>query len=106
VGEGTRRVGHEGGRPLDRTRDTVKARVKLAGGRTVDVTGKVEVPAPPVAAEGETGQARVFVTPAESAEDPTTALSAVSTAAPGRPRRPWVVLTGLAVGAFLLVCSR
>jgi hypothetical protein len=89
-------------RSLDRTRDTVKARVKLAGGRTVDVAGKVDVPAPPVAAEGETGQARVFVTPAESAEDPTTVLSAVSAAAPRRPRRRWLVLTALAVGAFLI----
>jgi hypothetical protein len=66
------------------------------------VTGKVEVPAPPVAPEGEIGQARVVVTPAESAEQPTTVLSAVSTAAPRRPRRRWLVLTGLAVAAFLI----
>ena len=90
-------------RSLDRTRDTVKARIRLAGGRTVDVTDEVEVPAPPVAAEGETGQARVYVTPAESAEDPTTVLPAVSTAVPPRrPGRRWLVLTALAVGAFLI----
>ncbi len=89
-------------RSLDRTRDTVKARIRLAGGRTVDVAGKVEVPAPPVAAEGEPGQARVYVTPAESAEEPTTVVSAVSTAAPRRPGRRWLVLTALAVGAFLI----
>jgi hypothetical protein len=70
-------------RSLDRTRDTVKARVKLAGGRTVDVAAKLEVPAPPVAAEGEMGQARVFVTPAESAEDPTTVLSPYPRLRPG-----------------------
>jgi hypothetical protein len=89
-------------RSLDRTRDTVKARIRLPGGRTVDVTGKVEVPATPVAPGGEIGQARVVVTPAESAGQPTTVLSAVSAVAPRRPRRRWMVLTGLAVAAFLI----
>src|SRR5215212_2270215 len=56
---------------LDRTRDTVKARIKLPSGRTVDVAGKVEVPAPRVAAAGETGRARVYVTPTGLTDQPT-----------------------------------
>src|SRR4051794_17589891 len=87
---------------LDRTRDTVKARIKLPGGRTVDVAGKVEVPAPRVAAAGETGRARVYVTPTGLADQPTAVLSAVSPAAPARPRRRWLVRTALTVGVFLI----
>jgi cytoskeletal protein RodZ len=88
---------------LDRTRDTVKARIKLPGGRTVDVAGKVEVPAPRVAAGGEAGQARVFVTPAESTNRRSTmVLPSVSPASPARPRRRWVALTALAFGVFLI----
>ena len=88
---------------LDRTRDTVKARIKLPGGRTVDVAGgKVEVPAPRVAAAGETGRARVYVTPTGLTDQPTAVLSAVSPASPPRPRRRWVVRTALTVGVFLI----
>jgi hypothetical protein len=88
---------------LDRTRDTVKARIKLPGGRTVDVAGKVEVPAPRVAAGGEAGQAHVFVTPAESTNRRRTmVLPSVSPASPARPLRRWVALTALAFGVFLL----
>ena len=85
---------------LDRTRDTVKARIKLPGGRTVDVAGKVEVPAPRVAAGGETGQAHVYVAPAESTNRRSTMV--LPSASPARPRRRWVALTALALGVFLL----
>jgi hypothetical protein len=87
---------------LDRTRDTVKARIKLPGGRTVDVAGTVEVPAPRVAATGETGRARVYVTPTGLTDQPTAVLSAVSPASPARPPRRWVVRTALTVGVFLI----
>ena len=87
---------------LDRTRDTVKARIKLPGGRTVDVAGKVEVPAPRVAAAGEPGRARVYVTPTGLTDQPTAVLSAVSPASPARPRRRWMVPAALTVGVFLL----
>jgi hypothetical protein len=87
---------------LDRTRDTVKARIKLPGGRTVDVAGTVEVPAPRVAAAGETGRARVYVTPTGLTDQPTAVLSAVSPASPARPPRRWVVRTALTVGVFLI----
>jgi hypothetical protein len=87
---------------LDRTRDTVKARIKLPGGRTVDVAGKVEVPAPRVAAAGETGRARVYVTPTGLTDQPTAVLSAVSPASTARPPRRWVVRTTLTVGVFLI----
>jgi hypothetical protein len=87
---------------LDRTRDTVKARIKLPGGRTVDVAGKVEVPAPRVAAAGETGRACVYVTPTGLTDQPTAVLSAVSPASTARPPRRWVVRTALTVGVFLL----
>jgi hypothetical protein len=87
---------------LDRTRDTVKARIKLPGGRTVDVTGTVEVPAPRVAATGETGRARVYVTPTGLTDQPTAVLSAVSPASPARPPRRWVVPAALTVGVFLI----
>jgi hypothetical protein len=88
---------------LDRTRDTVKARVKLPGGRTVQVEGPVEVP-PPVAPEGESGQATVYVTPGDQ---PTEVLSVVSAAdaTPGRSqwsRRRVFVLAGFTVLVFAI----
>jgi hypothetical protein len=87
---------------LDRTRDTVRARVKLPGGRTVDVAGKVEVPAPGVAAANQTGQPRVYVTPTGVTDQPTAPLPAISVASPARPRQRWVVPAALTVGVFLL----
>jgi hypothetical protein len=91
-------------RSLDTTRDTVKARIKLPGGRTVDVAGTTEVPAPYVADGGETGKARVYVTPADR---PTEVMSAVPAtdepaAAPPRSRRRLLVLAGFAVVVFAL----
>ena len=73
----------------------------MPGGRTVDVAGKVEVPAPRTAA-GETCRARVYVTPTGLTDQPTAVLSAVSPASSTRPRRRWVVRTALTVGVFLL----
>jgi hypothetical protein len=88
---------------LDRTRDTVKARVKLPGGRTVQVEGPVEVP-PPGAPEGESGQATVYVTPGDQ---PTEVLSVVSeadaTPAGSRwSRRRVFVLAGFTVLVFAI----
>jgi hypothetical protein len=88
---------------LDRTRDTVQARIKLPHGRTVDgARGKVEVPAPRVAAAGQTGRARVYVTPTGLTDQPTAVPSAVSPASPPRPRQRWVMRTALTVGVFLI----
>jgi hypothetical protein len=99
---------------LDRTADTVKAKVKLPGGRTVDVAGRTEVPAPPVAPGGETGTARVYVTPGDrptemlSAEDrPTEVMSAVPATGAvdvGAPhsRRRLLVMVGFTVVVFAL----
>jgi hypothetical protein len=89
---------------LDRTRDTVKARVKLPGGRTVDVAGTTEVPAPHVAPGGETGQARVYVTPGDR---PTEVLSAVPATGevagdPPKSRRRLLVMAGFTVVVFAL----
>ena len=67
-------------RSLDKTRDTVKARIKLPGGRTVEGRGQDRGARPAGGAGGETGQARVFVTPGDR---PTEVMSAVS--APARP---------------------
>ena len=67
---------------LNKTRDTVRARVKLPGGRSVEVTKTTEVPAPPAATGAEAGTARVFVTPGD---DPTEVLPVVS--ADGATRR-------------------
>jgi len=88
---------------LDKTRDTVKAKIKLPGGRTVAVEGKTEVPAPPVAPGGETGQARVYVTPGDR---PTEVMSAVpataaAPAGPPRSRRRLLLVTGFAVIVFV-----
>jgi hypothetical protein len=89
---------------LDKTRDTVKAKIKLPGGRTVDVAGKTEVPAPPVAPGGETGQARVFVTPGDHPTEvmsPVPATAAVA-AKPSRSRRRLLVMTGFTVLVFAI----
>jgi hypothetical protein len=54
-------------RSLDRTRETVRARIKLPGGRALEVAAPLDVPdvpAPRVSPEGETGLARAHVTPA------------------------------------------
>ena len=86
-------------RSLDKTRDTVKARIKLPGGRSVDVAGKTEVPAPPVAAGGETGTARVYVTPGDR---PTEVMAAVPAREPprGPPRAPAAVSRGPDAGCW------
>jgi hypothetical protein len=103
-------------RSLDKTKDTVKAKIKLPGGRTVDVEGKTEVPAPPVAAGGETGQARVFVTPGDRPTEVMSPVSATGTppagAAPtvaaalaparSRSRRRVLVMAGFTVVIFAL----
>jgi hypothetical protein len=86
-------------RSLDKTRDTVKARVKLPGGRTVKVSSTTEVPAPQAAADG--ASTRVFVTPGDQA---TEVLSAVPTvnAGPPRSRRRLLVMTGFTVVVFAI----
>ena len=48
---------------LDRTRDTVRARIRLPGGRTVSVTEQVEVPAPRSALGADAAPTQVLVTP-------------------------------------------
>src|SRR3954468_15359264 len=55
-----------------------------------------------VAAAGETGRARVYVTPTGLTHQPTAVLSAVSPASPARPPRRWAVRTALTVGVFLM----
>ena len=67
---------------LDKTRETVKARVKLPGGGTVKVSGTTEVPAPRGAADQTS--TRVFVTPGDQ---PTEVMSAVPPSTPARRRR-------------------
>lgn len=52
-------------RSLDRTRDTVRARVRLSGGRSVDVADELEVPAPRLSPDDGPGRARVYVSPVE-----------------------------------------
>jgi hypothetical protein len=86
-------------RSLDRTRDRVLARIKLPGGRTIDVAGNVDVPAPRVAPGGETGRAHVYVTPGRSGNQrPTVVLPASA----GQPTRRWLSLTAVTVGLFLV----
>ena len=101
-------------RSLDKTRDTVKARIKLPGGRSVEVEGKTEVPAPPVAPGGEAGQARVYVTPGDRPTEVIPAVSATGAAptvaaataavSTGRPvsRRRLLVMAGFTVVIFAL----
>jgi hypothetical protein len=88
---------------LDKTRDTVKAKVKLPGGRTIDVEGPVTVP-PPVAPEGEVGRATVYVTPGDQ---PTEVLSVVPAADAAPARSPWsrrrvFMLAGFTVLVFAI----
>jgi hypothetical protein len=83
---------------LDRTRDTVKARIRLPSGRTVDVTTTVEGPASRVAPDAGTGRARVCGRPAQVVHRPTTVMSTVR----ARPRRRWFALTAVTLGVFLV----
>jgi len=84
---------------LDKTRDTVKARIKLPGGGTVKVATTTEVPAP----RGGADQAstRVFVTPGDQ---PTEVLSAVPAvdAGPPKSRRRLLVMAGFTVVVFAI----
>ncbi|MGZ8749955.1 MAG: hypothetical protein ACXWYP_03655 [Pseudonocardia sp.] len=84
---------------LDKTRDTVKARIKLPGGGTVNVASTTEVPAP----RGGSDQAstRVFVTPGDQ---PTEVLSAVPAvdAGPPKSRRRLLVMAGFTVVVFAI----
>ncbi len=84
---------------LDKTRDTVKARVKLPGGRTVKVAGTTEVPAPRAA--GEDATTRVFVTPGDQATEIISAVPAVD-AGPPKSRRRLLVMTGFTVVVFAI----
>ena len=84
---------------LDKTRDTVKARVKLPGGRTVKVASTTEVPAPRAAGDGST--TRVFVTPGDQATEVISAVPAVD-AGPPKSRRRLLVMTGFTVVVFAI----
>ena len=84
---------------LDKTRDTVKARVKLPGGRTVKVASTTEVPAPRAA--GEDATTRVFVTPGDQATEVISAVPAVD-AGPPKSRRRLLVMTGFTVVVFAI----
>jgi hypothetical protein len=83
---------------LDRTRETVKARVKLPGG-TVKVSGTTEVPAPRGAADQ--ASTRVFVTPGDQPTEVISAVPAVD-AGPPKSRRRLLVMTGFTVVVFAL----
>jgi len=84
---------------LDKTRDTVKARVKLPGGRTVKVASTTEVPAPRAA--GEDATTRVYVTPGDQATEVISAVPAVDAGAP-KSRRRLLVMTGFTVAVFAI----
>jgi hypothetical protein len=89
---------------LDKTRDTVKARVKLPGGRTIDVTRTTEVPAPQTG--GDAARTRVYVSPSDD-DRPTEVLSAVPAAGavdagPPHSRRRLMVMAGFTVVVFAL----
>jgi hypothetical protein len=84
---------------LDKTRDTVKARVKLPGGRTVKVSSTTEVSAPRAAGDGST--TRVFVTPGDQATEVISAVPAVD-AGPPKSRRRLLVMTGFTVVVFAI----
>ncbi len=84
---------------LDKTRDTVKARVKLPGGRTVKVSSTTEVPAPRAAGDGST--TRVFVTPGDQATEVISAVPAVDAGAP-KSRRRLLVMAGFTVAVFAI----
>jgi hypothetical protein len=81
---------------LDKTRDTVKARVKLPGGRTVKVASTTEVPA-----AGDGSATRVFVTPGDQATEVISAVPAVDAGAP-KSRRRLLVMTGFTVVVFAI----
>jgi len=81
---------------LDKTRDTVKARVKLPGGRTVKVASTTEVPA-----AGDGSATRVFVTPGDQATEVISAVPAVD-AGPPKSRRRLLVMTGFTVVVFAI----
>ena len=83
---------------LDKTRDTVKARVKLPGGRTVKVASTTEVPAPPA---GDGSTTRVFVTPGDQATEVISAVPAVDAGLP-KSRRRLLVMTGFTVVVFAI----
>jgi hypothetical protein len=83
---------------LDKTRDTVKAKVKLPGGKTVKVSATTEVPAPRGAGEGST---RVFVTPGDQPTEVISAVPAVD-AGPPKSRRRLLVMTGFTVVVFAI----
>ena len=86
-------------RSLDKTRDTVKARVKIPGGDTVKVASTTEVPAPRGASDGST--TRVFVTPGDQATEVISAVPAVD-AGPPKSRRRLLVMTGFTVVVFAI----
>ena len=84
---------------LDKTRDTVKARIKLPGGGTVKVASTTEVPAP----RGGSDQAstRVFVTPGDQPTEVISAVPAVD-AGPPKSRRRLLVMAGFTVVVFAI----
>ena len=84
---------------LDKTRDTVKARVKLPGGRTVKVASTTEVPAPRAA--GDASTTRVFVTPGDQATEVISAVPAVD-AGPPKSRRRLLVMAGFTAVVFAI----
>ncbi len=84
---------------LDKTRDTVKARVKLPGGRTVNVASTTEVPAPRAA--GDASTTRVFVTPGDQATEVISAVPAVD-AGPPKSRRRLLVMAGFTAVVFAI----
>lgn len=96
---------------LDRTRETVRAHVRLPGGRSVAVTEQVEIPAPRSTRQVGSAPARVVVTPADAAsgapgDDVAAAGAGVPAAGTGSPRRRplrrWAPVVAAAVLAFVL----
>lgn len=97
---------------LERTRDTVRARIRLPGGRTVAVTEQVEVPAPRSALDAEAPPTQVLVTPVgDSAAPglsgtgdltPPDAAVAAPALAPRRSGRRWLMAGAAVVLAFLI----
>ena len=84
---------------LDKTRDTVKARIKVPGGGTVKVESTTEVPAPN--GTGASPSTRVFVTPGDQ---PTQVISAVPAidAGPPKSRRRLLLMAGFTVVVFAI----
>lgn len=87
-------------RSLDRTRDTVKAKIRLPGGDTVEVDGPVQVPAQRTAAD-VAAPTELLVAPATPPADRTTAAPAVSPVT-SASRRPWVAMALGVVLAFAI----